>query len=558
MNKASKYLLAGVALSLSIGVFRSGNFDHETTNPVVQDVACVGNPVLVTHDPYLLSFGDPSFSFGNGYISFSGWQRVYRLFDIPHLERPQVLDYKVFFDFTYLTRIDLGRIEVSLVDPYATTTIMTESIYVYPFEDDHGIYDSEFFMNDISFIGSDYVKYGFIEPCLGVEVGKLSTHSSVSQAVMLEKDAERQYLIECNGDASLNPSVYGYDFIQTTTSTTTPETSGIIYPIVQIVSILISIDSSVGMAAKVFPRPDPIEGFATLALFLFKNRLAFANFDRNKDLAIPRYSLYEDLYINSQNIQNRYNYYREPTDFDDYGYAWSKWKFGFSDMHSSGCPVFSVFNMLIDSNYYLPHLPSLISLFELCNADLLFGRAGVLPLDSNLLSNISYFIYGTFAWIIWDIARSFSVIPSVVLIGFLFAGLVISYLAEVIVSAMVNVQGDMGDVLRVFNFNYLTKNILVDGNYLFEDFRGTIEHRRQGIVCYWNTVDANGMPVIDDCAHFVYVRNDILLDGKYYVYNFSGYGADALALFESDMTGIVGSQIIGEANSKMIAYYVIE
>ena len=558
MNKVSKRLLSGVILSLCIGAFPDEWTENESFGPDIQNIADAGNPFIVTNDPYLLSFGDASFSFGNGYISFSGWQRVYRLFDIPYCERPQVLDYKVCFDFSYLSRIDLGRMEVSLVDPYAVDPIMTESIYVYPFEDNHGIRDAEFFMNDISFIGSEYVKYGYIEPCLNHEIGKLSIHSAVSQAVMLEKDAQRQYLIECNGDAVLNPSVYGFDFIQTATNTTTPETSGIIYPIIQIASILISLDSSIGMAAKLFPRPDPIEGLATLALFLFKNRLAFANFDNNKNLAIPRYSLYDDLYINSQNIQNKYNCHREPTDFDDYGYVWAKWKFGLSDMHSSGCPVFSVFNMLIDSSYYLPHLPSLIALFELSNADLLFGRAGVLPIDSNMLSMLSYYLSGAYAWIIWDIARSLSVIPTVGLLGFLFGTWIISYFVNVVVSAMVNVQGDMGDILSLFELTYSTENFLVDGNYLFEDFRGGLKYRRQGIVCYWNTVDANGMPVLQDCAHFVYVRNDVLQDGKYYIYNFSGYGPDALSLFETNMTRIVGSQNIGEANSKMIAFYVIQ
>lgn len=287
MNKVSKRLLSGAILSLCIGAFPNEWTENESFGPDIQNIADAGNPFIVTNDPYLLSFGDASFSFGNGYVSFSGWQRVYRLFDIPYCERPQVLDYKVCFDFSYLSRIDLGRMEVSLVDPYAVDPIMTESIYVYPFEDDHGIRDAEFFMNDISFIGSEYVKYGYIEPFLAFEVGKLSAHSAVSQSIMLEKDVQRQYLIECNGDATLNPSINGNDFIQTATNTTTPETSGIIYPIIQIASILISLDSSIGMAAKLFPRPDPVEGLATLALFLFKNRLAFANFDNNKNLAIP-------------------------------------------------------------------------------------------------------------------------------------------------------------------------------------------------------------------------------------------------------------------------------
>ena len=558
MNKVSKRLLSGVMLSLCMGAFPNEWTENESFGPDIQNIADAGSPFLVTIDPYLLSFGDASFSFGNGYISFSGWQRVYRLFDIPYCERPQVLDYKVCFDFSYLSRIDLGRMEVSLIDPYAVDPIMTESIYVYPFEDDHGIRDAEFFMNDISFIGSEYVKYGYIEPCLNHEIGKLSVHSAVSQAVMLEKDAQRQYLIECNGDAVLNPSVYGFDFIQTATNTTTPETSGIIYPIIQIASILISLDSSVGMAAKLFPRPDPVEGLATLALFLFKNRLAFANFDSNKNLAIPRYSPYEDLYINSQNMRigEKYdNDYTEPSD----EYAWAKWKFGLSDMHSSGCPVFSVFNMLIDSSYYLPHLPSLIALFELSNADLLFGRAGVLPIDSNMLSMLSYYLSGAFAWIIWDIARSLSVIPTVGLSGFLFGTWIISYFVNVVVSAMVNVQGDMGDILSLFDLTYSTENFLVDGNYLFEDFRGDLEYRRQGIVCYWNDVDANtNMPDVSGNAHFVYVRNDVLLDGKYYVYNRDCVGSDPLSFFETDITALIDAENVTTANLKMIAFYVLQ
>lgn len=249
------------------------------------------------------------------------------------------------------------------------------------------------------------------------------------------------------------------------------------------------------------------------------------------------------------------NDYTEPSD----EYAWAKWKFGLSDMRSSGCPVFSVFNMLIDSSYYLPHLPSLIALFELSNADLLFGRAGVLPIDSNMLSMLSYYLSGAFAWIIWDIARSLSVIPTVGLLGFLFGTWIISYFVNVVVSAMVNVQGDMGDILSLFDLTYSTENFLVDGNYLFEDFRGDLEYRRQGIVCYWNDVDANtNMPDVSGNAHFVYVRNDVLLDGKYYVYNRDCVGSGPLSFFETEITYLIGAGNVTTANLKMIAFYVLQ
>lgn len=146
--------------------------------------------------------------------------------------------------------------------------------------------------------------------------------------------------------------------------------------------------------------------------------------------------------------------------------------------------------------------------------------------------------------------------PGVGWLVFVLGGLL--YLVDLVVQAYINNQRDLGAVLSLFELNYSTRNFLVDGNHLFEVLRGAIVYRRQGIVCYWNTVDVNGMPVLQDCAHFVYVRNDVLLDGKYYIYNFSGYGPDALSLLETNMTEIVGSQNIGEANSKMIAFYVIQ
>lgn len=549
-----KALVGCLAFCMSVGTF-SFCIGGKPVNPVLRDMENVATTWHVAHDPYLNSFENPSFSFASTYLSFSGALPVYRLFELSHAERPQIKNYRINFDLAYITDLDLGRIEVSLINPYEEETIMTESIYVYPFEDDRGNRDIEFFMNDISFLGTEYVKQGFIERDIAGEVGKLSAHSAVSQSLMIEKDVPMPVLIEHGDDYLINPQITGLSFIQTTEGDTTPGTSGIIYPIVQIAVVLTSIDASVGLANKLFPRPDYfIEGATAVVYYHFKHRLAFYNFLNNSQLAIPRYNINEGWHINSQNMLNSDKYDYDSSIENGSDYAWAKWKFGLSNLKSSGCPVFSFFNLLIDSNSVLPDLAPLVSLFELCNADLLFAKAGVLPLDSSYLSSIETLLTGALSWMVLEIASVMSVIPFFGLINYLPNGLILSYLVGHIVSAVASCQGDMGDILSLFAFNYSTSNILSGGNHLFDAFKGEIEQRRQGIICFWNNADN-----IMFGAHFVYVRNDVYWGGKYYVYNLPGDSADPLYFSPSYLPSVIDSgDDYDDANRKVIAYYVIE
>ena len=64
-------------------------------------------------------------------------------------------------------------------------------------------------------------------------------------------------------------------------------------------------------------------------------------------------------------------------------------------------------------------------------------------------------------------------------------------------------------------------------------------------------MDANtNMPDVSGNAHFVYVRNDVLLDGKYYVYNRDCVGSGPLSFFETEITYLIGAGNVTTANLK--------
>ena len=63
MNKATKSLLAGLALSLSIGVFAIKGSKENTVNPIIGDIANLRFEEHIANDKYLNSFKGASFSF---------------------------------------------------------------------------------------------------------------------------------------------------------------------------------------------------------------------------------------------------------------------------------------------------------------------------------------------------------------------------------------------------------------------------------------------------------------------------------------------------------------
>jgi hypothetical protein len=479
---------------------------------------------------------------------------VYKLFDIRKAERKEVLEYDVNFNATYIKSLELGRVTVSLFSPKSEEPIMSESVYAYPFRDKKGNMDIEFFMNGFSFFSSEFMSDREIKDDKAYEISKISAYSAVSQSIMLEKDYVREYVIDKGEDVVVNPQDGEKDLVETTTGKTTPEPSGVVYPIVALTTTLLSIGFSTGLANLIFPRPDFfVDGLAALALYLFKMDMAFNNYDNNKNLVIPWYSAQEEQegYINTQSNTNRNRINLQPG--DNVGdYPWAKWKYGFWDLRHSGCPVFATYNMLVDSSPNKVDLAMLTLLFELCNADIGFGGIGALPVDPMIAKTIASALLSTFKLVIIGIMACLSLIPGVGWLIFILGGLL--YLVDVVVQAYINNQRDLGAVLNVLNCNYLQGDFMNKPGYAFDSFEKELGSHRQGIIAYWHKLTNNNFPAVTGNAHFVYVRNDVSLDQKYRVYN------SFKEVPSGEETLIISPVKVkaDEANAKTIGYYVIQ
>lgn len=279
MDKASKSLLAGLALCISVGVFSLKGTKENAVNPIFNDISNLRIRDRITEDKYLNTFKEPSFSFIRESASFGGSMPVHKLFDIQRAERKEVLEYDVNFNATYIKSLELGRVTVSLFNTKSEKPIMSESIYAYPFRDKKGNTDIEFFMNGFSFFSSEFMSDREIKDDKAYEISKISAHSAVSQSIMLEKDRAREYVMDKGEDVVVNPQDDVKDLVETTTGKTTPESSGVVYPIVAITTTLLSVGFSTGLANMIFPRPDFfVDGLAALALYLFKMGVAFNNY----------------------------------------------------------------------------------------------------------------------------------------------------------------------------------------------------------------------------------------------------------------------------------------
>ena len=482
---------------------------------------------------------------------------MHGLFEIKHAERPKVLDYMVNFDVTYLKKLELGQIKVSLLSSFEEEPIMSENNYAYPFRDKKGEIDIEFYMHGTSFFSSDFMSGKEIKDDKASEIAKLSARSAVCQSIMLEKDSARKYLIEKEDDVVINEQNEVKDYVETTTGKTTPKSSGVVYPIIAITTTLISTGISVGVASLLFPRPDFfVDGLAALALYEFKMIFAFNNFNHNKNLRMPHKVDETEPYINNQNIKNRDNYYHDQGE-DPNDYAWGKWKYGFSNLQHSGCPVFAVYNMLVDSATTNVDLATLALLFELCNADIGFGNIGALPVDPWLAKIIADFLLGTFKYIVIGLMACLALIPGIGFFLFLVGGLL--YLVDVLVQAYINNQRDLGAVLSVLNCKYLQGDFLNKPGYAFESFTKELKVRRQGIIAYWHQLTDNNIPNVFGNAHFIYVRNDVFenneADNKYVLYNRSSSSVDVQHGQETSI--IRQGSSLDEANAKTIGYYVL-
>ena len=540
-------LLAFMLLALpSKGGFADGEV-------VPQEIARLFDPPATPMSMLRSQFETSSVSLSQDSFSFHGLKRVGHLFQFDAVECPNVLNYPVTFDFTYIVALDLGFLDISFINPIGDEAIASETVYVYPYDSGNGHRDIHFCLNDETFKATDY----FAEPLVikdeyVCEVGTLSAHSIVSQAIYQEVVSGISFSY---GDGSgSQPRID-----TTTTGHMDSDTGGIVYPTIAIAQILTSFDNAVGFAESHFPAPclplDPVVFFA----YHIKMNMIKEDFRKNTTLSIPLSSHANDYpHLGSQNLINRDKIGHDSNSEDLDEEAWAEWSFGFSNMADSGCPVFALYNLLVDLDY-IPSLPVLIAFFELCNADLLSGIGGGCVLREENINEIKAII-------------NYAIIPG---LAFLSVGLLCipvagPFLASLTMSTAVMAdavsdwllynQRGLGDVLDYLDLDHYEENVLVNQNSnLFGGFKTRMKPAGNGIMCFWNVIDGNLNIDYAHGAHFVCVRSFVDDNSVtcFEAYNMWG-NSQLVTYYENGIDHLIYNFNDQQAERSMIAYYVLD
>lgn len=547
-------LLAFMLLALpSKGGFADGEV-------VPQEIARLFDPPATPMSMLRSQFETSSVSLSQDSFSFHGLKRVGHLFQFDAVECPNVLNYPVTFDFTYIVALDLGFLDISFINPIGDEAIASETVYVYPYDSGNGHRDIHFCLNDETFKATDF----FAEPLVikdeyVCEVGTLSAHSIVSQAIYQEAVSGISFSY---GDGSgSQPRID-----TTTTGHMDSDTGGIVYPTIAIAQILTSFDSAVGFAESHFPAPcfnlDPIPALA----YRMKMDLIKRDFNNNKNLSIPYHDdpngTLDRIHLGSQNLRNVNKEGYDSNVEDPSGFAWAEWSFGFSNMADSGCPVFALYNLLVDFGY-TPSLPVLIAFFELCNADLLCGMGGGCVLREEVVQPLRSFLLGIVIPILVIDSAALCLIP---FIGPALATIMVgaSVSAGLIIDWFFTNQRGIGDVMDYLGLFHTEENCLTNSQSpLFSHFKNEMKPRGNGIICFWNSVDENLNIDFTHGAHFVYVSSNTLPSSEieYSAYNVHGNSAvvtcgaaDSVRMIQDNPMNLMSEQ---QAERSMIAYYAI-
>ena len=524
-----------------------------------QEVANAFRPPRETPIDKLRSqFETSSISRNEDSFSFFGVKRVGRLFEFDKVERPNVLDYPVTFDYTYIVALDLGFLDISFINPVGDEVIASETVYVYPYDAGNGHKDIVFALNDERFKASYFSPEPLVfkDEYVG-EVAKISAHSIVSQAIYTESVSGISFSYGDTGGSR--------DYIETTTTGHMDEnTGGIVYPTIAIAQILSSFDNAVGFAEKHFPAPgffpDPVVFFG----YQIKMNTIKENYRKNASLSIPipNSPWINTSYINSQNLlnQDKRGYNSDVEDGDEY--AWAEWSFGFKNMKETGCPVFALYNLLVGLGY-TPSLPVLIAFFELCNADLLMAVCGGCALREETINVIRGWVHYAIVPAIALASAGLMCIPYVgPFLGFL--GLSTAVLADAVVEWLIFNQRGLGDVLDYLGLFHLEENILLNPNTnLFGNFKTAMKPSGDGIICYFNDVDKNTLEInYFKFGHFAYIHsyeNENTQLMNYVAYNVcpDGNGSTVMCADYNSGWMMHSSWTNEQAERALMAYYVL-
>lgn len=289
-------------------------------------------------------------------------------------------------------------------------------------------------------------------------------------------------------------------------------------------------------------------------IYLIKSAFALGNYEQNCQLTNPTSK------INNQTAS-----------------IYSNWKFGFSNISSSGCGVISLFNFLLDSHQGETEVSfaTIILICELCNADLGFGFLGTNMITEALITNfvnnleeaiinVILSTYELYMKQIVDAINSLSdsidipvvdwILDFVVFVTGFLGDLAIDKLISTIVCAIEFIEMVVVCYVEFIGsfetiFTITTNDYPLGVYYSYQSFYSVMYTRAQGFMVFWNTINENGTINFTDGAHYVYFKRKS--SSEFVAFNTS-YGQLTRTSLSSLLNSILGNQPI-----KLITGYVV-
>lgn len=271
-------------------------------------------------------------------------------------------------------------------------------------------------------------------------------------------------------------------------------------------------------------------------------------------------------------IVSDYNHNKELTQptgiINDQG-KYTNWNFGYSikfnsdksvdsvsegNLSENGCGCIAMYNLLFDSGAN-PHLPTIIALTQLCNADLAFGLFGVNPVGEEAISLISSALIEILEVIV--IKQLFYYVDEIADLLFnhyltscpWWVKAVLKFTAKAWVTAeVIKIKAALNKALKVAQYfvsAYLTSlsdfskviSLFTKDKYsevdclTFQSFKDNLYAYRQGIFTFWNSTNdcSNIIDFINEGAHTVYVKKTLI--SSYTVYNYSNKTSKSFRFF---------------------------
>ena len=396
------------------------------------------------------------------------------------------------YDITYIKFIDLMFIDFNYLDCDGNILFLGNS-YAYPFENENGERDIMLdFYSQTVFYSTFYGKR--------------------------DRNTPNKKMLR---PIDFPPPVFEYD-----------------YDLISISYCVSTFDDALGLSYSFVVIPDILTlGPLPYLFYQWKLELTSHDFLINNDLNST--NPLPSGYINGQSL------------FD---YHFDQWAFGIgtsehpATISKAGCGCIAVYNLLYDSirpNGVTPHLPSIIALTQLCNADLFGGVFGTNSFPDFAINQVIYILESVYEQDIKPVLESLIIPLSVIIVGtyvgvsgwldLFFPGLT-EAIAITIQTALITSIAAVSLFLNWFlaqqnNISSVISLVIYPHSCLtytnLSSFEGAVSTKKQGFLASWNYANSDGTINFNDGLHIVYFNHDVLLN-RFTFYNY--YSDSSVAL----------------------------